>query len=161
MARSDSPSSTPAILVVDDEADIRALARDALGSDGYRVMAVATYDAALSSLRGFRFALVLADTNALAATEEAGRAALAHLLAAAGNTPVVICSGHDPKLFADFAARGFAGTLPKPFDLDELLATVAAHAGPRRRASGRERGLHAPPGMPEADRSGYVRRGGG
>jgi DNA-binding NarL/FixJ family response regulator len=84
----------------------------------------ATYAAAFSLLRGVRFALILADTDALAATAQAGRVALEQLLAAAGDTPVVICSAHDPARFVGHAARGFAGFLAKPFDLAQLGAAV-------------------------------------
>ena len=40
--------------------------------------------------------------------------------------PIVIASAHA----ATHAPAGTAGILRKPFDLDELFATVARHCGP-------------------------------
>jgi DNA-binding response OmpR family regulator len=112
------------ILLVEDDPDLRELTAAALRDEGYRVVAVARHAEALAQLRAFRFGLVLADSEGMVADPWAG---LEALLRAAGPTPVVIYSAHRPEVFADHAARGFAGLLVKPFDLDELLATVRAH----------------------------------
>jgi DNA-binding response OmpR family regulator len=46
----------------------------------------------------------------------------------------VIFSAHDTGMFADYAARGFASVIAKPFDLDEMLAAVQASLGQRAAA---------------------------
>jgi CheY-like chemotaxis protein len=116
--REESPVSSPRpaalpprILGVDDDATFRALLREAL-----------------ALLAAGRFALVLADPP------DRGWSALERLRAA-GDTPVVVCTGRDPRAFADWAARGFADFLPKPCALAALLATVAAHCPPAPRRS--------------------------
>lgn len=40
--------------------------------------------------------------------------------------PVVIVSAHTASVFRGWQDRGFAGLLTKPFDLDMLVALVAA-----------------------------------
>ena len=54
-------------------------------------------------------------------------AALERVLDLAGDVPVVAMTAYRPDYFADWCARGFAELLPKPFRLDELLATVRRH----------------------------------
>ena len=122
--------SSPAILVIEDHDDIRALLAELLREEGYCVLAAADHAEALVLLRAIRVALVLADPAARGADDPARWDGLERLRAAAGDAPVAICTAHLPEAFADFAARGFAALLPKPFDADELLAAVRRLAGP-------------------------------
>jgi CheY-like chemotaxis protein len=80
----------------------------------------------LEALAGARFDLVLTDALADLSPAAGPWATLDRIRVAAGGTPVVICTAHDPELFAGFAARGFGGLVRKPFSLAELLAAVAA-----------------------------------
>ena len=110
------------ILVIDDEPSILNLTRDLLAEEGYRVVATASHDEALTALGTFRFALILSDTG-----EGFDRwAEPERIRDAAGDTPVIIFSAHDAHLFEQHAAPGFAGTIAKPFHLDELLEKVRA-----------------------------------
>jgi CheY-like chemotaxis protein len=129
VARPSTPSPHPAILVLDDEPEIRMLVAELLRDAGYRPAEAATYDQALALLAAFRFDLVLADPPD---APDLRRAAPAQLLEAAGGTPVVLCSARDPSELADWAARGFAGLLAKPFDADELTAIVRLALGDAR-----------------------------
>ena len=129
------------ILVVGDDAEVATLLHDLLGAAGYRVLAAATSPAAVATLRAFRVRLVIAD--ALPPAQGAERwSALAPLLAAAGAVPVILCSARDPEEYADYADRGCAAFLAKPFDVDALLALVASLL-PETRGAGAQGGGHA------------------
>jgi two-component system, OmpR family, response regulator MprA len=126
----DDPGPTPgphpaAILVVEDDPDIRELVRETLRDEGFRVVAATNHTDALVALTAMRFGLILTDT--------AGGSAVAsgdlwddldRLRAAAGDTPTLIFSAHDPTAFDGYAARGFAGFIAKPFALHDLLAQI-------------------------------------
>ena len=62
--------------------------------------------------------------------------ALERVLDRAGDTPVVLVTAYRPDFFADWRERGIAELLPKPFRLDELLATVHRHLLPAGRPPG-------------------------
>jgi CheY-like chemotaxis protein len=103
------------------------VAHDVLTDEGYRVVSAPTHDDALSALTAVRFALILCDTGgASEGGHDARWAAPERIKAASGETPVIIFSAYPPHLFEEFARRGFAGLIAKPFDLDELLETVTA-----------------------------------
>ena len=116
--------ATPAILVVEDDPDIRAVTCEVLRESGYHVVPAATHEAAHAALAAVRVGLVLVDTVDGGAPAHDHWAALDALRAAAGAASVVIFTAHSPDRFAGHAARGFAGLLAKPFDLDELLGLV-------------------------------------
>lgn len=113
------------ILLVEDDAGVGELIADILGGEGYRITVAPTERAALAALAAARYDLVLSDALADLELGEGRWAAVGRIRAAAGPTPVVICTAHHPRHFADFAARGFSGLIRKPFDLDDLVAPVA------------------------------------
>ena len=116
------------VLVVDDEADILELVREVLSDEGYDVDTALTGEAALAITRERRPDLILLDVKLPGAD---GWEVLAELRAAAGpQTPVVVMTaGFDAQ---DRALGGGAqGYLAKPFELDDLLSAVEAHAGLR------------------------------
>ena len=115
------------VLVIDDEPAILDVVRACLGDEGYRVAVAPTLAAGLERLARDRFALILADGFCYQPDPWDG---LDRIRAAAPATPIVICSAHRRDLFDGWAGHGFAGLLPKPFDLDDLLAHVRAHFGP-------------------------------
>jgi DNA-binding NtrC family response regulator len=114
------------VLVVDDDATIRAVVCEALRDAGYRVATAATPEEAADALRHARVGLVLADPQLAEAGAPGGDrwAALEQIKALARGAPVVIFTAHGERDFADYAERGFAEVLTKPFDLDELLRVV-------------------------------------
>jgi CheY-like chemotaxis protein len=116
------------VLVVDDEDDLREAIADLLRRRGYSVLVAANGQAALSLLRGepLRPALILLD---LAMPIMDGREFLAVIRAdaALADIPVVVASAQP---FGD-TARGESGLLRKPFELDELFATVDSYCRPR------------------------------
>lgn len=112
----------PTLLLVEDDPAIAALLHDALTDEGYRVLVAASPVVGCTILAAFRVGLILTDGF----RGDHPWAPLAPLVAHAGSTPVILCSAHPPRLYADHADHGFAGLLPKPFDLDDLVALVAA-----------------------------------
>jgi CheY-like chemotaxis protein len=113
------------VLVVEDDEDTRLVIGECLRGEGYRVVEAAEADAALAALAAGGVDAILTDA-ALTGTWDslAPWRVPALLRRAAPAVPVVICSAHAPRIFAEHAARGFAGFVPKPFDLDVLLGAV-------------------------------------
>ncbi len=112
----------PTILLVKDDSAIAALIRDVLTDEGYRVLVAATPTLGRTILAAFKVALILTDGF----RGDDPWAPLALLVAQAGRTPVILCSAAHLERYADHAAHGFAALLPKPFNLDALVALVAS-----------------------------------
>lgn len=117
--------STSNVLVVDDEADIRALIQDILSDEGYSVTAAADAQEARAARAAGKFDLVLLDiwmpdTDGITLLREwsdAGDLAC----------PVVIMSGHGTVDTAVEATRlGAFDFVEKPLSLSKLLRTVEA-----------------------------------
>jgi CheY-like chemotaxis protein len=125
-----TPSSQPqhtTILVVDDDLAIRDVVHDALRDEGFRVVAATNHADAVTALKAVQFALILSDSMGGAAIASADPwGDLEDIRRAARNTPTVIFSAHDPRVFDGWRERGFAGFIAKPFDLDTLLHEVQA-----------------------------------
>jgi len=114
----------PTILLVEDDPGIAALICEVLTDEGYRVLLAASPTLGCTILAAFRVGLVLTD-----GFHDGGDdpwAPLAPLVAQARSTPVILCSAANPALYADHADHGFAAVLPKPFNLDGLLALVVS-----------------------------------
>jgi PAS domain S-box-containing protein len=112
------------VLVMDDEAAIRELTSQLLGTLGYDVTAVPDgmeairiYERALR--RGEHFQAVILD-----ATVRGGLGGVATIERLRGMDPdvnAIICSGYsDEAALSEFLAYGFRGALPKPFTRNEL-----------------------------------------
>ncbi len=115
--------STSHVLVVDDEADIRALIQEILSDEGYGVTAAANANEARSARADAKFDLILLDIwmpdtdgiTLLREWNEAGDLAC----------PVVIMSGHGTVDTAVEATRlGAFDFVEKPLSLAKLLRTV-------------------------------------
>lgn len=115
------------VLVVDDAPELRTFFRDALGDEGYRVtLAAAAPD--LAAVRALEPDAVLLDLF-LGADEAAAWGFLEGLAAdpALSTVGIVVCSaatGALARLAPALRDRGVA-VVPKPFELDDLLAAVA------------------------------------
>lgn len=124
MMREARPTS-PSVLLVEDDRELRLTLREALAVEGYRVQAAASVADALALLShaylGESPDLVLLD---LGLPDGEGDALLAHLRRDAG-VPVIVISarhGDDPKVrLLDAGADDY---LVKPFSLAELLARM-------------------------------------
>lgn len=115
-----------AVLIVEDDSAILELVRESLRAEGYRVACAANFPTAADALGHAHFDLVLAD--ALGAATPEARAdrwvILERLRDLAGTAAIVIFTAYSEGDFADYRDRGFSDLLLKPFDLDDLLATV-------------------------------------
>ncbi len=117
------------LLVVEDHPSAAEMVADFLGDEGYEVVAAVGLAAAEAALAADRVELVLCDSLRKSTTGllEDRWAALERVRALSGTTPVVLLTAYRPDYFVDWRERGFAELLPKPFRLDELLATVRRH----------------------------------
>ena len=113
------------ILYVEDEPDLRTLAKLALETlGGFTVELCASGDEAIARAPGFRPDLILLD---VVMPGMDGRETLAVLRATAGlsETPVVFMTAKNREEdIAQFRALGAVGFIPKPFDPMTLSATV-------------------------------------
>ncbi len=115
-------SAPPVVLVVEDNAELRHVLKEALVSEGYEVLAARDEAEARELLREQRVDLMISD---LTDPPQASRS-LEDLRQEFPNLPVVAMSGgigEHPSLFfgAWQAPKGYR-TLQKPFRLGELLA---------------------------------------
>jgi two-component system nitrogen regulation response regulator NtrX len=117
--------STSHVLVVDDEADIRALIQDILSDEGYGVTVAADAEEARAARATKKFDLVLLDiwmpdTDGITLLREWSEGGDL-------NCPVVIMSGHGSVDTAVEATRlGAFDFVEKPLSLAKLLRTVEA-----------------------------------
>jgi PAS domain S-box-containing protein len=117
-------SKHPRVLVMDDEAAIRELTSQLLGTLGYQVTAVGdgleaikTYERDLR--RGERFQAVILDATVRGGL--GGIATIERLRRLDPEVNAIICSGYsDEAALSEFLAYGFRGALPKPFTRGEL-----------------------------------------
>ena len=112
------------ILVMDDEAAIRDLTSQLLGTLGYEVTAVPdgheavrVYERALR--KGENFQAVILDATIRGGM--GGLATIERLRSVDPNVTAIICSGYcDESALSKFLAYGFRSALPKPFSRREL-----------------------------------------
>ena len=112
------------ILVMDDEAAIRDLTSQLLGTLGYEATAVPdgleavrTYERALR--RGENFQAVILDATIRGGL--GGLATIERLRGVDPNVTAIICSGYcDEAALSEFLAYGFRSALPKPFSRRDL-----------------------------------------
>jgi DNA-binding response OmpR family regulator len=114
----------PLVLVVDDDEDIADSIGDVLRGGGYDVEQVGDGIAALAIAARVKPALVLLDWRL--PTEPAGSALVRKLRDAIGNVPVVVLSA-DPQSLQEARAAQVSDYMPKPFDVNDLLALVDEH----------------------------------
>jgi DNA-binding response OmpR family regulator len=113
------PAAQP-ILVVEDDTALARLMEALLSSAGHTVRTVGDGESAVAAVRDARPALVLLD---LTIPKLDGWQVLERLRAGGNAPPVVLFTGdHTASRRAQNA--GVAAAILKPFDVDELLATV-------------------------------------
>ena len=114
------------ILVVEDEEPVQQLVADLLAEEGYQVLVAGDGAQALALVQSGPPDLVITD---LMMPVMSG-AELCQRLRADAETrelPILVISAAGNGLARSCAADAF---LPKPFDLDALLALVVSHVGP-------------------------------
>jgi signal transduction histidine kinase/CheY-like chemotaxis protein len=120
-----------AVLVVDDDEAVRALARWVVERAGFRVVTARDGDEAINVFRADpgAFRLVLLD---LTMPRMSGAEALAGLRAIRPNVPVVVITGHREDALAEDEQVGVLGFLQKPFSPDTLRGVLHRHLGAKR-----------------------------
>ena len=133
-------SEDATILVADDDRTLRTVIGRALGGLGYSVRATGSAESLWRWARAGAGDLVVAD---VVMPDGDGLDLLPRLKRARPDLPVIVMSARNTLMTAIRAnERGAYEYLPKPFDLDELIATVQrALASPRAGEAGEE----APP----------------
>lgn len=117
------------MLVIDDDESLGAIVADVLGDEGYAVVRTASPQLTrelLATAPTPAFDLILSDSF-----RQPDMCPYVWLdeLKALTSAPLVIISGWEPRAYADCQDRGFAASLPKPFDVDDLISTVAELLG--------------------------------
>jgi two-component system, NtrC family, response regulator HydG len=118
---------TPRILIVDDDAGQRSLLESFLKGQGYDTVVAASGDRALVALRSEPFNLMISDVRmpGMSGLETLRRARQEHSV-----LPVLLVTAYADIREAVGAMRdGAVNYLPKPIDLDELLAIVRQVTG--------------------------------
>ena len=118
---------TPRILIVDDDAGQRSLLESFLKGQGYDTVVAASGDSALVALRSEPFNLMISDVRmpGMSGLETLRRARQEHSI-----LPVLLVTAYADIREAVGAMRdGAVNYLPKPIDLDELLAIVRQVTG--------------------------------
>ena len=115
--------STPTVLIVDDDRQIRETLADLLSEEGYLVATADNSERALSFLRRCHACMVLLD---LMLPHKSGWRMLSEMLGdpELPRVPVGVISA-----LVTETPLGSVGVLHKPLDLDRLLTLVHAHAG--------------------------------
>ncbi len=112
------------VLVVEDDADLATVVQLVLERDGYETVVASDGIDALEKLDGARPGLVLLDMRMPRMNGERFAAELRHRYGDAIPIVVVTAAEHARARAESIAA---ADVLPKPFDVDALLAVVARH----------------------------------
>lgn len=110
------------ILVVDDDADMRALLADVLNDEGYVVDLVPSGAEALIRLRTESFAAIVLDKNMPGLS---GLDLLPGLRTICPETPVILITAFgDVSTYMDAMEKGAFEFIFKPFRMEELLRTL-------------------------------------
>lgn len=117
----------PLVLVVDDDPDILDAICDILETEGYRVSRARHGVEALARIDAERPAVILLDLMMPVMDGVAFARALRERPADAQVPILVISADGNPQRAAAVGAQGY---LAKPFDIDVLLASVAAMTAP-------------------------------
>jgi len=137
MMAAKTPRMTKTVLVVDDDAAVVRMLKDAIGlfrhEHAYTVVTVGDGADGLAALQRDPFDLVLLDMFMPRMT---GLELLAHMRRLRIETPVLMLTGNDDtRSAADALACGIFAYVPKPFDLQHLEHLVSLALSPRSTAA--------------------------
>lgn len=123
----------PRLLIIEDDPGLRELFVDIVSLLEYEATIALDVEQALSALRVSRFDLIVTDAFGPPYCTDRDRwCVLDDIAAQAGATPVVLCTAHAARDYADFRNHGFAALLLKPFDLHEFIQIVTATFTPSK-----------------------------
>jgi two-component system, NtrC family, nitrogen regulation response regulator NtrX len=110
------------ILVIEDDGDIRNLIRQVLSDEGHDLTFVDGLDRAPADLAPH---LVIMDLVGLRPYDSgSARASVRGVSLRYPRTPIIVCTAHELAL-KELDRLGAAAVLPKPFNIEMLLQTVA------------------------------------
>jgi DNA-binding NtrC family response regulator len=119
---STDPPSGRRILVVDDDAEMRALLAEVLSDEGYAMEGVPNGAEALIRLRTESFAAIVLDKNMPGLS---GLDLLPGLRTVCPETPVILITAFgDVSAYMDAMEKGAFEFIFKPFRMEELLRTL-------------------------------------
>src|SRR5437763_4794837 len=113
------------IIIADDDAAFRDIMADALRAEGYAPVTVDTEAALLTALQAESWDLVLLDSLG-AGPPEPFLQRLARLPPTASATPIFLVTGWSQLAERAQGNPRLAAVIPKPFELDEMLAQIRA-----------------------------------
>ena len=115
--------SAGTVLIAEDDAGVRTVLARALKREGHDVRAMSTLTELIEAVRGGAGDIVITDVML---PDGSGLDALPRLKAIRPDLPVVVTSAQNTFMTAIQATeRGAYEYLPKPFDIDELIALVS------------------------------------
>jgi CheY-like chemotaxis protein len=116
------------VLIADDDADTRETLQQILEDAGYPTLIAADGEQALAILRSTPTPLIalldisLPRLDGLSILRNVAQGGIGR-----GQQAYILCTGHNPAVYAPFAsllAELRVAVLSKPFDIDDLLATL-------------------------------------
>jgi PAS domain S-box-containing protein len=123
------PGGRRRVLVMDDEASIRTLARNMLQFLGYDAEVVDSGSAAVERFAHKKFDVVMLDM--IVPGEMGGKEAIRRLAGINPSVKAILVSGYArDSVMADFRDYGFQAAIAKPFTLQQLSATLCSVVGP-------------------------------
>jgi CheY-like chemotaxis protein len=123
----DDVPTGPLVLVADDDGEICDLLASLLSDEGYRTVTAPDGVQALDVTRQERPDLILMDLT-MPHLDAAGFCEAYR--SAGGTAPIVLTSAGHPTADAEIAeACGAVAFVPKPFDIDQLLAIISSCLG--------------------------------
>jgi DNA-binding NtrC family response regulator len=153
-----TPEGKYRILVVDDEASVLMTYRLILEQQGYEVVACDTSVEAIAAIGRQLFDAVLCDYSL--EDQHTGFEVLAAARARDANVPAALVTGYATQDTVDEAVRRNIGTMFKPIEIEEFLATTAnmlrsnqpATCASGKKEGGKEAEIADLPGPHEDDR---------
>ncbi len=116
-------AARPHLLVVEDDEELQEILQSVLSDEGYEVIVATALPRALALLEEQVFQLIITDLFAQTGRESLD--SIEPLRQRAAPTPIAVITGWLVSE-EDIQQRGFACLVKKPFELDELLASIAA-----------------------------------
>lgn len=115
-------AGSPRVLVVDDDAEMRALLLDVLGRDGYEVVEARDGAEAIVALRAGEFDVILMDKNM---PGPSGLDLLPGLRRTCPRSRIIMMTAFgDVPSYVEAAERGAVAYLFKPFRMEEMRETI-------------------------------------
>ncbi|HSB73038.1 MAG TPA: response regulator [Candidatus Methylomirabilis sp.] len=112
----------PSVLVVEDDAEMRAVVLEVLRSEGYEVVGAEDGAEAVRAIRARRFNVILMDKNL---PGPSGLALLPELLEVCPGTRIIMMTAFgDVPSYVEAVEKGAADYLFKPFQMEELKSAI-------------------------------------